>query len=53
VPQPREQLQEIDKLPRIKDKTFLTPELAPTFVAKDDDLIQILGIMTRILDDHG
>jgi hypothetical protein len=40
-------------LPRIKDKLFLTPELSPTFAAKDDDLIQILGIMTRILDGHG
>jgi hypothetical protein len=40
-------------LPRIKDKLFLTPELAPTFAAKDDDLIQVLGIMTRILDGHG
>jgi hypothetical protein len=50
---PREQLEEIDMLPRIKDKLFLTPELAPTFAAKDDDLIQVLGIMTRILDGHG
>ena len=49
----REQLQEIDMLPRIKDKLFLTPELAPTFAAKDEDLIQVLGIMTRILDGHG
>ena len=41
---PREQLEEIDMLPRIKDKLFLTPELAQTFAAKDDDLIQVLGI---------
>ncbi len=40
-------------LPRIKNKFFLTPELAPTFAAKDDDLLQVLGIMTRILDGHG
>ena len=50
---PREQLEEIDMLPRIKDKLFLTPELAPTFAAKDDELIQVLGIVTRILDGHG
>ena len=50
---PREALVEIDMLPKIKDKCFLTPELAPTFAAKDDDLIQVLGIMTRILDGHG
>jgi len=49
----REELAEIDMLPKIKNKLFLTPELAPTFSAKDDDLIQILGIMTRVLDGHG
>lgn len=49
----REQLQEIDMLPRIRNKLFLTPELAPTFAAKDEELIQVLGIMTRILDGHG
>jgi len=30
----KEQLQEIDMLPKIKDKLFLTPELAPIFAAK-------------------
>jgi hypothetical protein len=49
----KEELVEIDMLPKIKNKCFLTPELAPTFAAKDEDLIQILGIMTRILDGHG
>lgn len=49
----REQLEEIDLLPKIKNKIFLTPELAPTFASKDDDLIQILGIITRVLDGHG
>jgi hypothetical protein len=46
----KEELVEIDMLPKIKNKCFLTPELAPTFAAKDEDLIQVLGIMTRILD---
>jgi hypothetical protein len=50
---PKEELVEIDMLPKIKNKCFLTPELAPTFAAKDEDLIQVLGIMTRILDGHG
>ena len=49
----KEQLIHIDLLPKIKNKCFLTPELAPTFAAKDDDLVQILGIMTRILDGNG
>jgi hypothetical protein len=45
-----ELLQQIDLLPKIRNKCFLTPELAPTFSAKDDDLIQFIGILTRILD---
>jgi hypothetical protein len=40
-------------LPKIKNKIFLTPELAPTFASKDDDLVQILGIITRVVDGHG
>jgi hypothetical protein len=36
----KEQLEEIDMLPKIKDKLFLTPELAPMFAAKDEDLLQ-------------
>jgi predicted transcriptional regulator len=49
----REKLAEIDLLPRIKNKFFLTPELSPTFTKKDDDLIEILGILTRVLDGQG
>jgi hypothetical protein len=49
----KEQLEEIDMLPKIKNKLFLTPELAPMFAAKDEDLLQILSIITRILDGHG
>ena len=49
----REQLKEIDLLPKIENKIFLTPELAPTFASKDDDLVQILGIITRVVDGHG
>lgn len=50
---PPEQLELIDLLPKIRNKCFLTPELAPTFAAKDDDLIETLGILTRVLDGHG
>ena len=49
----KEKLKEIDMLPRIKNKFFLTPELAPTFAQREEELIQTLGIMTRILDGHG
>src|SRR5207342_3288099 len=38
---------------KIKNKFLLTPELSPTFAKKDDDLIEILGILTRVLDGHG
>jgi predicted transcriptional regulator len=48
-----EQLLDIDMLPKLKDKLFLTPELAPTFSAKEDDLIENIGILTRILDGSG
>jgi DNA-binding transcriptional ArsR family regulator len=48
-----EKLKEIDLLPKIKNKFFLTPELAPVFSMKDDDLLQILGILIRILDGNG
>ena len=50
---PREKLVEIDLLPKIKDKLFLTPELSPTFSKKDEELNEILGIITRVLDGHG
>jgi hypothetical protein len=49
----REELQQIDLLPKIRNKLFLTPELSPTFTKKDDDLIEILGILTRVLDGQG
>jgi hypothetical protein len=49
----REKLAAIDMLPKIKNRLFLTPELSPTFSKKDDDLIDVLGILTRVLDGHG
>jgi len=49
----KEELEEIDMLPKIKNRLFLTPELSPMFTAKEDDLIQLLGTITRIADGHG
>jgi len=43
---PKEKLVEIDLLPAIKNKLFLTPELSPTFSKKEDELNEILGIIT-------
>lgn len=48
-----DQLKDIDLLPRIKDNLFLTPELAPVFSARDEDLTNMFGIITRILDGNG
>jgi hypothetical protein len=48
-----EELQEIDLLPKIKDKLFLTPELSPLFTSKEEDLMQLMGIITRVADGHG
>ncbi len=50
---PRDKLQEINLLPKIKNKVFLSPELSPTFSKKDDELIEILGIFIRVLDGKG
>ena len=48
-----EQLRKDDLLPKLKNKFFMTPELSPVFSARDDDLLQLLGIITRIVDGHG
>ena len=47
------QLRKGDMLPRVKNKFFMTPELAPVFSAREDDLTQLLGILTRVLDGQG
>ena len=47
------QLRKIDLLPKIRNKLFLTPELSPMFSVKEDDLIEILGLLTRIADGQG
>ena len=49
----KEELAEIDMLPKIKNRLFLTPELAPIFTVKDEDLSKMLGIITRIADGQG
>jgi hypothetical protein len=48
-----EQLQKVDMIPKMKDKVVLTPELAPIFTSKEDDLQKVMGITTRLLDGHG
>jgi len=48
-----EVLNKIDMLPKIKNKHFLTPELAPIFTTDGEELLASLGIITRIADGHG
>lgn len=48
-----EQLQRVDMLPKVKDRHFLTPELAPFFTSKDDDLAQSIGDITKLADGRG
>jgi hypothetical protein len=49
----KKELEKIDMLPRMKNKFFLTPELSPIFGKKDEDLMETLSIITRVLDGHG
>jgi predicted transcriptional regulator len=49
----KEELAEIDMLPKIKNKFFATSELATMFTAKEEDLNKMLGIITRIADGQG
>ena len=48
-----EELRKIDLLPKIKNKTLITSELAPLFGGRDDNLKETLGILTSILDGKG
>jgi hypothetical protein len=48
-----EQLKKIDMLPKIKDKYFLCSEMSPTFMKKEDELNEIISVLTRILDGQG
>jgi hypothetical protein len=48
-----EQLAAIDLLKQIENKVFLTSDLAPLFSTNDEELGQIIGILTRVLDGRG
>jgi predicted transcriptional regulator len=47
------ELKKIDLLPRIKDKTLITPDLNTIFGAKADELKETFSILTRVLDGQG
>jgi AAA lid domain len=48
-----EKLKKVDLLPRIKHKVLITPELAPLFRGKEDELAKRFAILTRVLDGQG
>ena len=49
----KEDLPNIDLLPRIRRKTLLIRDMATIFSQRDDDLMKSLGILTRVLDGEG
>ena len=49
----KSKLDEIDLLPKIQNKTFITPELAPLFSGREDNLTETFGVLTKILDGKG
>jgi len=49
----KDKLEEIDLLPKIRDKCFLTPELGPIFGKRKEDLLELIGILTRVFDGEG
>ncbi|MDO8463409.1 MAG: toprim domain-containing protein [bacterium] len=49
----REQLEEIDLLPRIRFKMFVVRDLAPIFAERQETLVKNLGVMTRVFDGEG
>lgn len=49
----RKDLDQVDLLPRIRHKVLVTPELAPIFRGREDELIKTFSILTRVLDGQG
>ena len=49
----KEELKDIDLLPRLQYKMFLLRDLSTLFSKRDDDLNECLGLLTRVLDGEG
>jgi hypothetical protein len=49
----QEDLKKIDLLPKIRHKVLITPEWAPTFRGKDEDLTERFSLLTPVLDGQG
>lgn len=48
-----ESLKNVDLLPRIKDRVFLVRDMATLFSKREEDLNELLGLMTRVFDGEG
>ena len=46
-------LAQVDLLPRIRHRVMITPELAPLFRGREEDLIDNFTTLTAVLDGHG
>lgn len=49
----KDQLAQVDLLPKIKHKVLVTPELAPIFRGREDELVKTFSVLTRVLDGQG
>ncbi len=49
----RKKLNKVDLLPRIKNKVLITPELAPIFRGKREEIEGRFSILARVLDGRG
>jgi len=49
----RKKLNKVDLLPRIKNKVLITPELAPIFRGKGEEIEGKFSILARVLDGRG
>lgn len=46
-------LKKVDLLPKIKNKVLITPELAPTFRGKKEEVEERFSLLARVLDGRG
>lgn len=50
---PFKKMEDIDLLPKIKNKVLIVRDLAPIFGMRDDDLLKTMGVLTRVFDGEG
>jgi hypothetical protein len=49
----RDALEDIDMLPRIKNKVLIVRDMATLFSKREEDLVELLGTLTRVFDGEG